>query len=154
MVVTKMIKICGDSLTVLLIIILKQSLKEGDFPEIWKKACVVVVHKKRLKPLKKLSSISLFLIFSKTFQRVIYRSIFNCFQKNKLFTSSTTAQKMKFSIKDFFSKCDQIRSFLRIRSHLLCSEHQVCYLVIHILPNYIRLYMKCKQHLIKKQMLI
>ena len=25
-----------------------------------------------------------------------------------------TAQKMNFSIKDFFSKCDQIRSFLRI----------------------------------------
>ena len=30
-----------------------------------------------------------------------------------------TAQKMKFPIKDFFSKCDQIRSFLRIWSHLL-----------------------------------
>ena len=26
---------------------------------------------------------------------------------------------MKFSIKDSFSKCDQIRSFLRIWSHLL-----------------------------------
>ena len=26
---------------------------------------------------------------------------------------------MKFSIRDFFSKCDQIRSFLRIWSHLL-----------------------------------
>ena len=26
---------------------------------------------------------------------------------------------MKFSIKDFFSKCDQIRSILRIWSHLL-----------------------------------
>ena len=26
---------------------------------------------------------------------------------------------MKFSIKDFFSKCDQIRSFQRILSHLL-----------------------------------
>ena len=26
---------------------------------------------------------------------------------------------MKFSIKDFFSKCDQIRSELRIRSRLL-----------------------------------
>ena len=26
---------------------------------------------------------------------------------------------MKFSIKDFFSECDQIRSFLRIWSHLL-----------------------------------
>ena len=26
---------------------------------------------------------------------------------------------MKFSTKDFFSKCDQIRSFLQIWSHLL-----------------------------------
>ena len=30
-----------------------------------------------------------------------------------------TAQKMKFSIEDFSSKCVQIRSFLRIWSHLL-----------------------------------
>ena len=30
-----------------------------------------------------------------------------------------TAQKMKFSIKDFCSKCDQIRRKLRIWSHLL-----------------------------------
>ena len=30
-----------------------------------------------------------------------------------------TAQKMKFSIKDFVSKCDKICSFLRIWSHLL-----------------------------------
>ena len=30
-----------------------------------------------------------------------------------------TAQKMKLSIKDFFSKCDQIRSVLQIWSHLL-----------------------------------
>ena len=32
---------------------------------------------------------------------------------------SFTAQKMKFPTEDFFSKCDQIRSFLRIWSHLL-----------------------------------
>ena len=30
-----------------------------------------------------------------------------------------TAQKLKLFIKDFFSKCHQNRSFLRIRSHLL-----------------------------------
>ena len=30
-----------------------------------------------------------------------------------------TAQKMKFSIKDLFSKCDQIRIQIRIWSHLL-----------------------------------
>ena len=34
-------------------------------------------------------------------------------------SKSSTAQKMKFSIKDFFRKRDQIRSFLRIWSHLL-----------------------------------
>ena len=32
---------------------------------------------------------------------------------------STTEQKKKFSVKDIFNKCDQIRSFLRIWSHLL-----------------------------------
>ena len=31
----------------------------------------------------------------------------------------STAQKMKFSINNFFSKCGQILSFLRIWSHLL-----------------------------------
>ena len=30
-----------------------------------------------------------------------------------------TAQKMKFSFEDFYSKCDQIPSFLRIWSNLL-----------------------------------
>ena len=30
-----------------------------------------------------------------------------------------TAQKVKFSIKDIFSKCDKIRTILRIWSHLL-----------------------------------
>ena len=33
--------------------------------------------------------------------------------------TADTAQKMKFSIKDLSSKCDQIRSFMRIWSHLL-----------------------------------
>ena len=32
---------------------------------------------------------------------------------------TTTAQKMKFSIKDIFTKCGQIRRKLRIWSHLL-----------------------------------
>ena len=30
-----------------------------------------------------------------------------------------TKQIIKFSIKDYFSKCEQIRSFLRFWSHLL-----------------------------------
>ena len=46
-------------------------------------------------------------------------------------------RKMKFSIKDFFSKCDQIRSFLRIWSHLLkisLMENFILYVVmLHIM---------------------
>ena len=37
---------------------------------------------------------------------------YQCFKRN-------TAQKMKFSIKNFFSKCDHICSFRHIWSHLL-----------------------------------
>ena len=43
-----------------------------------------------------------------------------------------TAQKIKFSIKDFFSKCDQIHSFLAISSFrdrfqagIFVAEHEV-----------------------------
>ena len=41
---------------------------------------------------------------------------------------------IKFFIKDFFSKCDQIRSFLRIWSHLLkksLAENFIFCAVIH-----------------------
>ena len=39
--------------------------------------------------------------------------------ENTYLVADVTAQKMKFSIKDFSGKCDQIRSFLQIWSHLL-----------------------------------
>ena len=40
-------------------------------------------------------------------------------QEEQIKSQRDTAQKMKFSIKDFFSKCEQIRRKLRIWSHLL-----------------------------------
>ena len=84
-----MIKVCSESLTVPLKIIFEQSLKEGRFSAIWKKANVVQVHKKEDKNLSKnYRPITLLPIFSKIFERVIYNSIFNHFQSNKLFTSS------------------------------------------------------------------
>ena len=49
-----------------------------------------------------------YILFSKPFK------VLKCF-----FPSANTAQKVKFSIEDFFSKCDQIRRKLRIWSHLL-----------------------------------
>ena len=64
-------------------------LKKGKFPEIWKKANVVPVHKREDKTLvKNYRPISLLPIFGKMFERVMYNSLFNYFQSNRLFTPS------------------------------------------------------------------
>ena len=51
------------------------------------------------------------------FRSGLFRSDLNWVSKD--FKWANTAQKIKFSIKDFSSKCDQIRRFLRTWSHLL-----------------------------------
>ena len=85
----RMIKICNESITIPLKIIFTESLKNGVFPEIWKRENVVPVHKKEDKSLvKSYRHISLLPIFGKTFERVIYNSLFNHFISNKLFTPS------------------------------------------------------------------
>ena len=50
---------------------------------------------------------------------VIKRYVYTSFNNEQKTSEDRTAQKMKFSIKDFFSKYDKIRDFLRIKSHLL-----------------------------------
>ena len=76
-------------LTLPLKIIFEHSLKKGKFPKIWKKANVVPVHKKEDKMLvKNYCPISLLPVFGKMFERVIYNSLFNYFQSNRLFTPS------------------------------------------------------------------
>ena len=47
------------------------------------------------------------------------RKNFTTYKKIIVYKTNNTAQKVKFSIKDFFSKCNQICSFQQIRSHLL-----------------------------------
>ena len=85
----KVIKTCSQSLILPLKIIFEHSLKKGKFPKIWKKANVVPVHKKEDKMLvKNYRPISLLPIFGKMFERVIYNSLFNYFQSNRLFTPS------------------------------------------------------------------
>ena len=70
-------------------IIFDKSLKNGVFPEIWKRANLVPVHKKENKNLvKNYRPTSLLPIFGKIFERIIYNSLFNYFISNKLFTPS------------------------------------------------------------------
>ena len=69
--------------------------------------------------------------------------------REKNFIVKLTAQKMKFSIKDFFSKCDQIRRKLRIWSHLLkksLMENFIFYAVTGP-PRYIFQYSQEKQEI-------
>ena len=63
----------------------------------------------------KLSQTSKINIFTKITNGFNYIFAKSCI----LISFQNPAQKMKVSIKDFSSKCDQIRSFLRIWSHLL-----------------------------------
>ena len=48
------------------------------------------------------------------------------FMNDRSSDGNVTAQKMKFSIKDFFSKCEQIRRRLGIWSHLLKKSFVQC----------------------------
>ena len=49
----------------------------------------------------------------------IWMLVLSCTFKSVSIHAVYTAQKMKFSIKNFFNKCDQIRRDVRIWSHLL-----------------------------------
>ena len=62
------------------------------------------------------------LSFSLYGQKSIYIFLYkskNVDRKVRIRGNLCTGQRMKFSIEDFFSKCDQIHSLLRIWSHLL-----------------------------------
>ena len=60
-------------------------------------------------------------MFASIFRKLGLRRCFSfwMFHNWSSMCATDTAQKMKFSIKDFFSKCDQICSFLRNWSNLL-----------------------------------
>ena len=51
--------------------------------------------------------------------RDVFSTLLNIYGKVLMAKSTIHSQKTKFFIKYFFSKCDQIRSFLRISSYLL-----------------------------------
>ena len=70
----RVIKLCGDSLIYTLKCIFEGSLQEDKYPDCWKKANVVPVHKKECKSL--------------IFERLIYKDLFNHFYCNNLFTKN------------------------------------------------------------------
>ena len=77
-------------------------------------------------------------VFSCEHRKIFYRTspvaASALFSVNQI--AEITAQKMKFSIKDFFSKCNQVRSFLRIWSHLLLKSLIENFIFVQCIANY------------------
>ena len=72
----RMITTSGGSITFPLKLIFKSMINEVVFPEDWKKSNVVPIHKKGSKNLiKNYRPISLLLIFSKVFQRLVFNTL-------------------------------------------------------------------------------
>ena len=83
----RMIQLCGDSITLPLSLIFKFSLMNGTFPDTWKMANIIPVHKKEEKNIvKNYRPISLLPIFAKVFEKLLFNSLFAHFHDNELFT--------------------------------------------------------------------
>ena len=80
-----MLKLCGDSIYKPLELIFKMCLRNGRFSLEWKKANAVPVHKKVEKEtIKNYRPVSLLPICGKTFERLLYETMFEFFCKNNL----------------------------------------------------------------------
>ena len=72
----RMLKLCDKSIVKPLSIIFNNSKRKNTFPNLWKKANVVPIHKKGEKDLiKNCRPVSLLPIFGKTFERLIFNSL-------------------------------------------------------------------------------
>ena len=89
MIVIWMIKICDTSICRPLKLIFQSCLESGKFPNEWKKANVVPVHKKGDKQiLKNYRPISLLPIAGKIFERLLYDKMFEFFIANNLISKN------------------------------------------------------------------
>ena len=95
MISIRMLKICGKSIIKPLLMIYKKCLEKGRFPNEWKKANVVPVHKKNDKQLlKNYRPISLLPICGKVLERLLYNSMFEFFIQNDLITPNQSGFKI------------------------------------------------------------
>ena len=94
MISTRMLKICGKSIIKPLLINCKKCLEKVCFPNKWKKANVVPVHKKNDKQLlKNYRPISLLPVCGKVLERLLYNSMFEFFIQNNLITPNQSGFK-------------------------------------------------------------
>ena len=89
-----MLKICGESISKPFKRSFKSCIKKRQFPNEWKKANVVPVHKKGDKQvLKNYRTVSLYPVCGKKFECLIYNNLFEFFIKNDLISSNQSSFK-------------------------------------------------------------
>ena len=94
MISIRTLKICGESISKPLEIIFKSCIEKGQFPNKWKKANVVPVHKKGDKQvLRNYRPVSLLSIWGKIFEHLIYNNLYEFFIKNDLISSNQSGFK-------------------------------------------------------------
>ena len=108
----RMIQLCGDSITLSLTLIFKFSFMNGTFPDTWKMANIIPVHKKEEKNIvKNYRPISLLPIFAKVFEKLLFSSLFPHFHDNDLFTKCQSGFMSGDScISQLLSIVDEIQS--------------------------------------------
>ena len=94
MISIRKLKIFGESISKPLGIILKSCIEKGQFPNEWKKANVVPVHKKGDKRvLRNYRPVSLLPICGKIFERLMYNNLYEFFIKHDLISSNQSGFK-------------------------------------------------------------
>ena len=80
-----MLELCESVITELLYLIFKNCLSSNTFPDVWKKANVIPVHKKGDKQvLKNYRPVSLLPICGKIFEKLIFNALYSFFEDHKL----------------------------------------------------------------------
>ena len=89
-----LLKLCDDSISTPLEIIYSNCLKKGYFPDKWKKANVIPIHKKNAKDIvSNYRPISLLPLCGKIFEKVIYDSLYEYIYKNKFISDKQSGYK-------------------------------------------------------------
>ena len=94
----RMLKLCESAITEPLYLIFKNCLSSNTFPDVWKKANVIPVHKKGDKQvLKNYRPVSLLPICGKIFEKLLFNTLHSFFEDHKLLNLCQSGLKKNYS---------------------------------------------------------
>ena len=102
-----MIKLCGNTLVIPLLIIFETALDTGIYPKSWKCGNIVSVRKKEEKNLvKNCRPICLLPIFGKVFENILYNNLLNCKKSTRLSPGDSCISQLLSITDDIYKAFD------------------------------------------------